>query len=122
MSIQHGERRQVPLEIRVPEEQETLYNETFEDVGLYKRRRLALRHSRHPGLGPFGPAIDDDRPSSSCLYEAELTPAGLNLVDGRNAAFGYVVDGFDVLEELTTEDRIRSIKVIEGADGLRPHA
>ena len=56
------------------------------------------------------------------LYEAELTPAGLNLVDGRNAAFGYVVDGFDVLEELTTEDRIRSIKVIEGADGLRPHA
>ena len=43
-------------------------------------------------------------------------------MDGRNAAFGYVVDGFDVLEELTTEDRIRSIKVIEGADGLRPHA
>ena len=31
-----GRERQVPLEIRVPEEQETLYNETFEDVGLYK--------------------------------------------------------------------------------------
>ena len=26
------------------------------------------------------------------LYEAEY-PAGLNLVDGRNAAFGYVVTG-----------------------------
>ena len=56
------------------------------------------------------------------LYEAELTPAGLNLVDGRNAAFGYVVEGFNVLEELTTDDRIRSIKLIDGADGLRSHA
>ena len=56
------------------------------------------------------------------LYEAELTPAGLNLVDGRNAAYGYVVDGFDVLEELTTDDRIESIQVIDGAEGLKAHA
>ncbi|MFM7313181.1 MAG: peptidylprolyl isomerase, partial [Cyanobium sp.] len=52
----------------------------------------------------------------------ELTPAGLNLVDGRNAAFGYVVDGFDVLEEITVEDRILSARVIEGSENLRPHA
>ena len=56
------------------------------------------------------------------LYEAELTPAGLNLVDGRNAAYGYVVNGFDVLEELSTDDRIESISVIDGADGLQAHA
>ena len=56
------------------------------------------------------------------LYEAELTPAGLNLVDGRNAAFGYVVDGFDVLEELGVDDEILSVKVVEGADRLMEHA
>ena len=56
------------------------------------------------------------------LYEAELTPAGLNLVDGRNAAFGYVVDGFDVLEELGVDDRITAVKVIEGAEQLKAHA
>ena len=44
------------------------------------------------------------------------------LVDGRNAAFGYVVDGFDVLEELGVDDSVVSIKVIDGADRLQPHA
>jgi peptidylprolyl isomerase len=56
------------------------------------------------------------------LYEAELTPAGLNLVDGRYSAFGYVVDGFDVLEELGIEDGIVKATVIEGAENLQPHA
>jgi len=119
-----GRERQVPLEIRVPEEQETLYNETFEDVGLYKATpTLPFATLGTLGWAHSAQAIDDGSSQFFMfLYEAELTPAGLNLVDGRNAAFGYVVDGFDVLEELTTEDRIRSIKVIEGADGLRPHA
>ena len=56
------------------------------------------------------------------MYEPELTPAGLNLVDGRNAVFGYVVEGMDVLEELSVDDRIISARVIEGADNLQPHA
>jgi len=56
------------------------------------------------------------------LYEPELTPAGLNLVDGRYAAFGYVIDGQDVLEELTVDDTILKARVIEGAGNLQPHA
>jgi peptidylprolyl isomerase len=56
------------------------------------------------------------------LYDAELTPAGLNLVDGRNAAFGYVVEGNELLEKLGVEDRIETIKVIDGADRLQAHA
>ena len=43
-------------------------------------------------------------------------------MDGRNAAFGYVVDGFDVLEELGVEDSILSITVTDGADRLSSHA
>ncbi|WP_038005293.1 peptidylprolyl isomerase [Synechococcus sp. W2B2] len=116
--------RHVPLEIRVPGEPDTFYNETFEDVGLYKATPV-LPFST---LGTLGWAHSDqalDDGSSQFflfLYEAELTPAGLNLVDGRNAAFGYVVDGFDVLEELSVDDQINRIEVVDGADRLQPHA
>ena len=56
------------------------------------------------------------------LYEAELNPAGRNLIDGRNAAFGYVIEGFDVLEELTKDDTIISINVLEGIENLKLNA
>ena len=116
--------RHVPLEIRVPDEPETLYNQTFEDVGMFKATPVLPFAT----LGTLGWAHSDqalDDGSSQFflfLYEAELTPAGLNLVDGRNAAFGYVVDGFDVLEELGVNDEIKRIKVVEGADRLQQHA
>jgi peptidylprolyl isomerase len=55
------------------------------------------------------------------LFEPELTPAGLTLIEGRYAAFGYVVDGFDVLEELTADDGIVKAKVLEGASNLQAH-
>ena len=116
--------RHVPLEIRVPEEEDTIYNETFEDVGLFK----ATPTLPFATLGTLGWAHSDqalDDGSSQFfmfLYEAELTPAGLNLVDGRNAAFGYVVDGFDVLEELGVDDRINRVTVTDGAERLKAHA
>ena len=116
--------RHVPLEIRVPGELDTIYNETFEDVGLFKATptlpfatlgTLGWAHSDH--------ALDDGSSQFFMfLYEAELTPAGLNLVDGRNAAFGYVVEGFDVLEDLGVDDTILSISVTDGADRLQSHA
>ncbi|MGL4498048.1 MAG: peptidylprolyl isomerase, partial [Planktothrix sp.] len=52
------------------------------------------------------------------LFEPELTPAGLNLLDGRYAVFGYVTEGKEVLEELRKGDVIESAKVIRGADNL----
>ncbi|MFM7086784.1 MAG: peptidylprolyl isomerase [Cyanobium sp.] len=119
-----GQERHVPLEIRIVGDAAPLYNETFEDVGRYKAEPV-LPFATY---GTLGWAHSDDHLDDGSsqffffLYEAELTPAGLNLVDGRNAAFGYVVDGFDVLEELGVDDRILSVRVIEGAENLRPHA
>ncbi|MGC6482942.1 MAG: peptidylprolyl isomerase [Synechococcus sp.] len=118
------QQRRVPLEIRVPDEDDTLYNQTFEDVGLFKATPVLPFAT----LGTLGWAhSDQDLGDGSSqffmfLYEAELTPAGLNLVDGRNAAFGYVIDGFDVLEELGVDDKVVSIQVIDGADRLKAHA
>ena len=116
--------RHVPLEIRVPGEAQPFYNQTFEDLGMFKATPVLPFAT----LGTLGWAHSDealDDGSSQFfffLYEAELTPAGLNLVDGRYGAFGYVVDGFDVLEELGVNDGIVKARVIEGADNLKPHA
>jgi peptidylprolyl isomerase len=116
--------RHVPLEIRVPGQKEPFYNQTFEDLGLFKATPVLPFAT----LGTLGWAHSDealDDGSSQFfffLYEAELTPAGLNLVDGRYGAFGYVVDGFDVLEELGVDDGIVKARVIDGSENLRPHA
>ena len=115
--------RKVPLEIRVPGETSPFYNQTFEDLGRFKATPVLPFAT----LGTLGWAHSDealDDGSSQFfffLYEAELTPAGLNLVDGRYSAFGYVLDGFDVLEELGVDDGIVSARVIDGAENLQAH-
>jgi peptidylprolyl isomerase len=118
-----GQERQVPLEIRISGDAAPVYNQTFEDLGRFKAEPV-LPFATY---GTLGWAHSDERLDDGSsqffffLYEAELTPAGLNLVDGRNAAFGYVIDGFDVLENLGVDDAITTARVIDGADNLRPH-
>ncbi len=118
-----GRERTVPLEIMVPGESEPFYNQTFEDLGLFKATPvLPFATKGTLGWAHSDQALDDGSSQFFLfLFEAELTPAGLNLIDGRYAAFGYVVDGFDVLEELTADDGIVSATVLEGAEHLRPH-
>lgn len=119
-----GSVRRVPLEIRVPGQEAPYYNLTFEDLGLFKAEpTLPFNAKGTLGWAHSDQALDDGSSQFFLfLFEPELTPAGLNLIDGRYAAFGYVVDGFDVLEELTADDGIIKATVIEGADQLRPHA
>jgi peptidylprolyl isomerase len=115
--------RQVPLEIRIPSEPLPYYNQTFEDLGLFKAEPVLPFNAK----GTLGWAHSDEALSDGSsqfflfLSEPELTPAGLNLIDGRYAAFGYVVDGLEVLNELTADDKIVSAKVIEGVDNLQAH-
>ena len=116
--------RTVPLEIRIKGDAEPIYNLTFEDVGRFKAEAV-LPFATYGTLGWAHSDEQLDDGSSQFfffLYEPELTPAGLNLVDGRYAAFGYVVEGMDVLEELTVDDRIIKATVIDGVDNLRAHA
>jgi len=119
-----NEERHVPLEIRIPNEKETFYNQTFEDLGLYTETpTLPFATLGTLGWSHSNAAVDDGSSQFFFfLYEAELNPAGRNLIDGRNAAFGYVVEGFDVLEELTKDDTILSIDVLEGIENLKLNA
>ena len=118
-----NEIRQIPLEIRSTDTTSPIYGQTFEDLGLYKSTPV-LPFSAPGTLGwAHSNASVNDGSSQffMFLYEAELTPAGRNLIDGRNAAFGYVVEGIEVLEKLGVEDQILSIKVINGEDRLVRH-
>lgn len=119
-----GQERKVPLEIMVPGQSKPFYNQTFEDLGLFKATPvLPFATKGTLGWAHSDTALDDGSSQFFLfLFEAELTPAGLNLIDGRYAAFGYVVEGFDVLQELTADDGIVKATVVEGADNLRPHA
>jgi cyclophilin family peptidyl-prolyl cis-trans isomerase len=45
------------------------------------------------------------------LKDSELTPVGANLLDGRFAVFGYVVQGQDFLGSMKVGDKINFIKV-----------
>ncbi len=117
------EERHVPLEIRLPNKKETIYNKTFEELGLYTETPvLPFATLGTMGWAHSGSALDDGSSQFFFfLYEAELNPAGKNLIDGRNAAFGYVVEGSEILNNLGVEDRIISITVIDGEDRLKSH-
>jgi len=116
-----NELRKIPLEIRTRSLEDTLYGETFEDVGLYTETPILPFAT----LGTLGWAHSDgDLNDGSSqffffLYEAELNPAGRNLIDGRNAAFGYVIEGSEILNKLGVDDKIISIKVLNGSENLK---
>ena len=115
-----GEERDIPLEILVRGETEPIYGFTLEEIGRY-RDKPVLPFSAYGTVALARPEPLPNGGSSQIfffLFEPELTPAGLNLLDGRFAAFGYVTQGKDVLENIQQGDKIESAKVIRGAENL----
>ncbi len=115
-----GKYRTIPLEVLVRGDSEPIYGITLEDAGRY-RDEPVLPFSAYGAVAMARPGLDPDGGSSQFfffLFEPELTPAGRNLLDGRYAVFGYLVDGKDVLEKLKEGDVIQSARVVEGAENL----
>ncbi|MDT9183868.1 peptidylprolyl isomerase [Limnospira sp. PMC 289.06] len=115
-----GKYRAVPLEILVRGDDEPTYGITLEAAGRY-RDQPVLPFSAYGTVAMARPESNPDGGSSQFfffLFEPELTPAGLNLLDGRYSVFGYVTEGKEVLENLTQGDAIASAKVIQGLENL----
>ncbi|HEY9597396.1 MAG TPA: peptidylprolyl isomerase [Cyanophyceae cyanobacterium] len=115
-----GKYRAIPLEVLVRSQSEPVYGITLEDAGLY-REDPVLPFSSYGAVAMARPGGDPNGGSSQFfffLFEPELTPAGLNLLDGRYSVFGYLVGGREVLEKLKAGDTIESAKVVKGADNL----
>ncbi|UBF27523.1 peptidylprolyl isomerase [Kovacikia minuta CCNUW1] len=114
--------RAIPLEVLVQGDEVPTYGITLEDAGRYKDLPV-LPFSAYGALAMARPGDDPNGGSSQFfffLFEPELTPAGLNLLDGRYSIFGFVVEGKEVLGKLKAGDKIESAKVIRGLDHLVP--
>lgn len=115
-----NEYRAIPLEIMVEGDETPTYGITLEDAGRYLDKPV-LPFSAYGALAMARPGDDPNGGSSQFfffLFEPELTPAGLNLLDGRYAIFGYVTSGKDALGKIREGDRILSAKVVKGAENL----
>ena len=112
--------RSIPMEIFVKGDDTPIYNQTFEELGRYLDKPI-LPFSAFGTLGMARPADEPGGGSSQFfffLFEPELTPAGLNLLDGRYAVFGYVTEHREVLDQIRQGDTIETIKVLSGLENL----
>ncbi|MGJ3245792.1 MAG: peptidylprolyl isomerase [Elainellaceae cyanobacterium] len=114
------EYRTIPLEVMIDGDSEPLYGITMEDAGRYLDDPV-LPFSAYGAVAMARPGDDPNGGSSQFfffLFEPELTPAGLNLLDGRYAVFGYVTENKGVLDNLDVGDRVESAQVVKGLDNL----
>ena len=115
-----GKYRNVPIEVRLPDQKIPNYGKTFEDMGL--SGTLPVLPFASFGTVAMAHPNDDSNAGSSqffiYLFESELTPAGLNLLDGNYTVFGYVTEGKETLDKLRLGDKILSARVISGAENL----
>ena len=115
-----GEYRAIPLEVLVRDEEQPIYGFTLEEVGIYLPD-LVLPFNAYGAIALARPDTDPNGGSSQFFFfkfDTELTPPGFNLMDGRYAVFGYLIDGKDVLERLTDGDKIIAATVVDGTDNL----
>ncbi|HHP7232941.1 MAG TPA: peptidylprolyl isomerase [Xenococcaceae cyanobacterium] len=112
--------RAIPLEVLVQGDPEPVYGVTLEELGRYLDTP-ALPFNAYGAVALARPANDPNGGSSQFFFfkfDTELTPPGYNLLDGRYSVFGYVVEGKEVLEALTANDKIISAKVVKGLNNL----
>ena len=115
-----GKYRAVPLEILVQGDEAPVYGDTLESLGRYLDDPV-LPFQAFGTLGMARPGNDPNGGSSQFfffLFEPELTPAGLNLLDGRYSVFGYVVENKEVLDQLGQGDQILKARVVDGLNNL----
>jgi peptidylprolyl isomerase len=115
-----GKYRAVPLEVMVKGDEKPTYGITLEEAGRYLDQPV-LPFSAYGTLSMARPETDPNGGSSQFfffLFEPELTPAGLNLLDGRYSVFGYVTENKDILREIKQGDKIISAKVVQGLENL----
>lgn len=117
-----GAIRRIPFEVKVLGTPDPYYESTLEDLGVYNAP-VALPFN---AFGTMAMARSDSGANTASsqffwlLKDAELTPIGNNVLDGRYAAFGYIVDNEELLKEVKVGDVIEYMKVMSGADRLVP--
>ncbi|MBD2664350.1 peptidyl-prolyl cis-trans isomerase cyclophilin type [Richelia sinica FACHB-800] len=103
--------RYIPLEIKPQGEASPIYSKTFEMAGVTKPPEL--KHKQ----GAIAMARSQMPDSASSQFYFAL--ADLAFLDGNYAVFGYVTQGFDLVNKIQQGDRIDSAKVTQGLENLK---
>ncbi|CAL5222330.1 g4676 [Coccomyxa viridis] len=112
--------RRIPFEVMVKGDKAPFYEETLEDAGRFTDQPV-LPFNAYGTMALARGEFEANSGSSQVFWllkESELTPSGANLLDGRYAVFGYVVEGQDLLTQLQVGDLITDAKVTDGLEYL----
>ncbi|KAF6157353.1 hypothetical protein GIB67_004291 [Kingdonia uniflora] len=112
--------RTIPLEIMVEGDKAPVYGASLEELGLYKAQ-TKLPFNAFGTMAMAREEFEDNSASSQVFWllkESELTPSNANILDGRYAVFGYVIQNEDYLADLKVGDVIESVQVVSGLDNL----
>lgn len=116
-----GKNRTIPFELMVQKDKVPVYEETLEDNGRFNEQPV-LPFNAYGTVAMARSEFEANDASSQFFFllkESELTPTGSNLLDGRFAVFGYVVENPDLLGELQVGDKIEYIKLLDGLENLQ---
>ncbi|KAJ1482222.1 cyclophilin type peptidyl-prolyl cis-trans isomerase/CLD-domain-containing protein [Baffinella frigidus] len=126
----------IPLEVFAEEDVMPTYGVTLEDDGrplsqpklpfsVYGTLAMARSEDNaNDGSSQLAMARSEDNANDGSsqffflLFDPELTTAGRNLMDGRFATFGYVVDGNRLLSNVEQGDTIISAAITSGKENL----
>ncbi len=107
-----GNPRYIPLEIKQKGSNTPIYNQTFDATA----QPVILPHKQG------AVAMARSEPPNSASSQFYFALADIGFLDGRYAVFGYVTQGFDVVNKIQQGDRIDSAKVTQGAENLKTPA
>jgi cyclophilin family peptidyl-prolyl cis-trans isomerase len=113
-SQHHHQLCRIPLEIKTAKDKEPVYEYSLEDLGRPNDQPV-LPFNAFGTLAWARSEFDNNSASSQVFWllkESELTPSGANLLDGRYAVFGYVVE-VRFCGGSTTECRILRVQFAE---------
>lgn len=108
-----GERRFIPLEIKLDGEAEPTYSKAVGRQAGFSAPSPVLKHDR----GALAMARSQSPDSASSQFYIAL--ADLEFLDGDYAVFGIVLEGMDIVDGIEEGDRIESATIVEGADNLQ---
>ncbi len=108
-----GERRFIPLEIKLDGENDPTYNKALGRQAGLSAPPVTLKHDR----GALAMARSQAPDSASSQFYIAL--ADLEFLDGDYAVFGKVLSGMDMVDGIEQGDRIESAKITEGAENLK---
>ena len=109
-----GERRNIPLEIKLEGDEEPIYNIPLGNSVGNETPDVVLEHDR----GSISMARSQSPDTASSQFYFGLTEEGVESLDGDYAVFGNITEGLETIDSIEQGDRVEDAEVIEGLDNL----